>query len=697
MWIAGLLLVGAGQFALPACEQAEQPVVELFSDDFSRYGAGPLSRPIGNLNGAIQEYHYLSHRGVPLEPWANAICHLDAWSAGKDNGEYYVEQTLPLRGVGMNPALFSPLLVTGDPEWRDYTVETFVQPLSADGSIGLVFRYHTNRHHCLFCLQDGNKARLALRLPLDAQFRVAAWKELGMAEFPYEKFRYYRLRVENEGTKIRAYVDGKLVLTAECDELSSGKVGVSANSPARFKSFRVLVAPGTKATVEQQIANGNSELAALQAANPKPKLWKRFDTPRFGAGRNVRFGDLDSDGTVDMLIAQNVPQTQDDSAVEISCLTAVSLEGRVLWQHGEPDRAHALLTCDTPFQVHDIDGDGRQEVVVAVGRQLQVLDGKTGEIRQAVAVPKVKDYPKVHQSVPQNWPTDINSGDSIAFLNFSGNAGRHEILLKDRYWNFWVLDNDLQLLWTGQGMLGHYPFAFAAPNADRDLLAIGYSLWNGDGKRLRTVDHELRDHADSVAVGNFGDRPDEPPRAYYCGSDEGFILVDHRGIVERHMRIGHAQTAAIGKFRPDLPGLQYLTINFWRSPGIISLFRYDGELLQQEEPIHTGSPLLPVNWCGDGREFILLSGNIREGGMLDGRMRRVVRFPDDGHPDLCAAVLDLTGDPRDEVVLWDQDRVWIYTQDRPFEGNRIYAPVRNPHYNDSNYRCTVSMPGCNGK
>jgi rhamnogalacturonan endolyase len=45
------------------------------------------------------------------------------------------------------------------------------------------------------------------------------------------------------------------------------------------------------------------------------------------------------------------------------------------------------------------------------------------------------------------------------------------------------------------------------------------------------------------------------------------------------------------------------------------------------------------------------------------------------------------------VILWDQERVWIYTQDRPFTGKRIYAPVRNPHYNESNYLTMVSLPG----
>jgi hypothetical protein len=55
--------------------------------------------------------------------------------------------------------------------------------------------------------------------------------------------------------------------------------------------------------------------------------------------------------------------------------------------------------------------------------------------------------------------------------------------------------------------------------------------------------------------------------------------------------------------------------------------------------------------------------------------------------------MDLTGDARDEIILWDQEEVWIYTQDRPFEGEKIYAPKRNPTYNDSNYRSTVSLPG----
>ena len=43
-----------------------------------------------------------------------------------------------------------------------------------------------------------------------------------------------------------------------------------------------------------------------------------------------------------------------------------------------------------------------------------------------------------------------------------------------------------------------------------------------------------------MAVGNFSDDPKEPPLHYYSCSDEGFLLVDHRGVIRQHLRIGHA-------------------------------------------------------------------------------------------------------------------------------------------------------------
>ena len=671
-------------YLLVVFSSASAAAGELFRDDFSRFPPGWLSQPIGELNAAIQEYHYLPHRGVPLAPWANPINHDDTWVAGDEDGRCYLEHHV----VNDRSAQYNGLMITGDPEWSGTAVEVKMRPLSLDLFCGLVFRYHHNRHYYLFALQGGNRARLALRLPLEKEFRVAAWRELGEAVFPYDVTRYYTLRVESDGPGMRAFIDGRLILEASDGEILKGKAGLAANIPARFTDFVVSAPDPVVQGIRARIDERESGLAALRAANPRPKLWRKFETPGFGAGRNVRLGDLDGDGRIDLLIAQNIPRVRGDAFDHISCLTAVNLDGKVLWQLGRPDPRNGLLTNDTPFQIHDIDGDGRNDVVLVRDFQLQILEGATGKRKKAVWMPEM-------QTDLKERPYKLQSGDSIAFLNLSGGKDRREILVKDRYRYFWIYSADLRLLWKGEGLTGHYPYPYDVDGDGREEFAIGYALWSPDGRQIWSRDAEFRDHADGIVIGNFSGDPNRPPMAYACGSDEGFLLFERDGKMVKHVRIGHAQSPSVAKYRMDVPGLQLLTINYWRSPGILSLFDHAGNLLKQDEPIHSGSTLLPVNWRGDGQEFALLSGNVREGGLIDGEMRRVVMFPDDGHPDLACNVADLTGDARDEIILWDTKQVWIYTQDQPFTGKRIYAPVRSPDYNESNYRTTVSMPNWN--
>src|SRR2546421_12537822 len=155
-WIVVLLCLHAAR--APAAPSRCAPV-ELFKDAFAHFPPGWLSKPLGTLNGAIQEYHYLANRGVPLGPWANAICYQDAWLASDEDGVPYVEQHL----INDLPQLMNPLFVTGDPEWADYTVDARVRPLSVADWAGIVFRYATHRPYYLFALSGGKEARLRAR------------------------------------------------------------------------------------------------------------------------------------------------------------------------------------------------------------------------------------------------------------------------------------------------------------------------------------------------------------------------------------------------------------------------------------------------------------------------------------------------------------------------------------------------------
>ncbi len=688
-----LILCGA---LLAGCAQIPQPMAsgdrELLRDDFSKFPVGMLSAPIGQLNPAVQEYHWLERRGVPLDPWENAIIYLDPWSAGEEDGKPYLEMHLSAANRYMETSLLSPSFVTGDVEWRDCSVEALVKPLSFDASAGLVFNYRTNRRHCVLLMENGKRIRLAVKQVIEKSFCRVDYHDLGAVDFPYDVKTWYKLRVENEGATIRAYVDGKLLITAKNDEIPSGKVGVIAACPARFTDFRVTTSSAQE--IAARIQARAAEEKQLQDGNPRPKLWKKFETPKFGAGRNVRFGDLDGDGVPEMVIAQVVSKVDTGNFVECSCLTAVTLDGKVLWQIGRPDPRHGLLTSDTPFQVYDLDGDGKAEVFLVKDFKLQILDGLTGKVKKWMWMPAV---PEVYKEKNPKFelkerPHELNAGDSISFVDLSGKGRRTEILLKDRYRFFWTYDKDLKPLWEGGGRLGHFPYPYDADGDGREEVYIGYARWTPDGTQLWTNDVKLNDHADGVAVGNYSGDPKAEPRVYAVGSDEGFVVQDLKGNILKHQRVGHTQNMTVAKLSPELPGLQIATINFWKNPGILTVFNTDGEILTQAEPHHCGSLILPVNWRGDGQEFLLLSGDVKQGGMLDGRLRRAVLFPADGHPDLAAAVMDVTGDARDEILLWDTTQVWIYTQDRPFQGDKIYAPKRSPHYNESNYRAQVSTP-----
>lgn len=660
----------------------------LLQDDFSKFAAGWLTRPYAMVNAAIQENQWIDERAHPFNGvWFNGVANIDAWSAAveSETNQPYMMMILshPQHGAYAS-------LVAGDPEWKDYTVEALVRPLAFDGVCGLGFRYQNNRSYYLFGFTGGDTIQLQLQNPFSKIFRNTEWEIIQKAEFPYTSDRYYALKVENEGSTIRCYVDGKKVLETTSAKFPGGGIALAGNVPVRFQKVLVHAPAAKKQAILSSIHSREAEERRLQAENPKVKLLKKFEVKGFSCASNCRFGDLDGDGLPEMLLVQNIQTILRDAFDGTSCMTAVKMDGTVLWQSGKPDPRNGWLTNDTPVQIHDVDGDGQAEVVCIRDFQIQILDGRTGKIKHKTWTPK---SPKLPTNLPIQGqvPYDRVFGDSLFFVNVSGNKNRQDILIKDRYWNFWIYNNKLELLWKGAGQTGHCPYPIDVNGYDR--IAVGYAMWDHTGKQLWTHDLDLHDHADSIAVVNLTENPNAPLRCYYTGSDEGFIICDAAtGNIVKHLMIGHAQNSSVGKYRPDLPGRQFMTINFHSNVGIMYLFDADGNILHSGELVHNGSKLLPVNWLCNGQEFALLSTDPKYGGMLDGHFRRVVMFPDDGHPDLAYYVLDVNGDGRDEIVTWGDDSVWIYGADAPAPKGNFYSSVKNPLYNWSNYMSVVSSP-----
>ena len=652
----------------------------LLEDDFSLLQVSLFSAPVG----AHTEYHYLPE-AAPKGNWTVACFSSEggsqrAWQVEAADGKHVMVQTF-----NNTKRHTHPILVAGDPLWTDYTVRVQFSPQSTQGQSGLVFRYRNSRCYYFFGLEEQQAVLKAVAH--ETGFHQPDERVLAQQTCMWEPGKPYIATVTVEGNHIRAEIGGLAVLEAEDRTLRAGKVGLLADTPTRYNKVKVTATAASREQFHILRDRRERELQELREANPRPVVWKKIKTAGFGVGRNLRFGDLTGNGQIDVLIGQVIHHGPGDQYSELGCLTAMTFDGEALWRVGKPDPSHDRLTNDVGFQIHDIDGDGRNEVIYCMNFEIVVADGATGRVKYKAPTPLSKPpanrYPRI-------------LGDCLFFCDLRGNGAPRDMIIKDRYWHFWALNAQLEPLWEGNCRTGHYPFAFDTDSDGHDELAIGYALFDHDGTPLWNLEDRVNDHADGVAIVNFGDNRAAPPRLFYTASDEGVLIADLHGHILKRHRIGHAQNPAIANFRPDLPGLQAVTINFWGNQGILHFFDAEGTIYHDCEPNPFGSMCLPVNWTGQPGEYFVHSPNVRWGGMFDGWGRCVVQFPDDGHPDMCNAALDVTGDCRDEIVVWDANEIWVYTQEDNSKAGKLYKPERNPLYNYSNYQATVSLPGWSG-
>jgi hypothetical protein len=655
-------------------------ITTLFYDDFSGFPLGPF--PYDPSNSAMGEYHYKPNEGE-AGAWYDPITGMGyrgpTWliTAPFLDGRRCMEQ---MRVDTPREKRALPSLRAGDTEWTDYTVTVPVRALTAEEPCGILFRYQTSLHHYGFFLTPGG-AEIQRITKLER-------KVLASSRFDWNCDSFYELKVCVKGDNINAWIDDTRILECQDSAYTKGCIALAAYMPTQYGPVTVTAEKDAAETMKKAALARKQMTAEKRTIYPQPVLWKKISLNNFGAGRQIRFGHLTGTDEMFFVICQHQRRVFKDRYPYISCMTAVSLNtGNVLWQIGEPRNKEDViyLTTDLPFQIYDIDNDGVDEVICSWDFRLMILDGRTGRVKKEIPTPENTDDPAAILGIEfKRHAFSRLNVDAIRIVNVSGNKRPSDILIKDRYARLWVYDNDLRLLWKfNHNNTGHFPFSCDFNRDGKDEIFSCYNMIDSSGKLMWELPIDT-DHTDEIIFGPID--PDHPEGILAIVSGwEGFMLVDLEGrIIARDIN-GHGQRISTGNYSPERRGLEICSTTFWENQGIIYLYDCKGNEIWHKEQRCNGNVITPVNWDGSGRDLILLNGNITHGGLIDGEGDVVVSFPNDGHPELCAEVLDLTGDNRDEIVLWDRKSLWIYTQDKAVV-TQTKAPEKYPTYNASNYR-----------
>ncbi|NLX54052.1 MAG: hypothetical protein GXY58_02950 [Planctomycetaceae bacterium] len=377
--------------------------------------------------------------------------------------------------------------------------------------------------------------------------------------------------------------------------------------------------------------------------------WKTITVDAEYGGQWVVVGDVDGDGEVEIVSARNCNEVDDHYT---SSVVVQKLDGSILWRWGDPQIGRRELHHDVACQIHDLDHNGTNEVIVAGDRQLVVLDGRSGK-------PEVV------------FPIEQYASDCIVFADLSGQGWPGEILVKTRYGKIWAYAADGRLLWTVQEPGGyptsHQPFPVDLDGDGRDEILAGYAALNSDGSIRWVLEvekgHKNGGHADCWRVVRVAQRPEDTRLVMTMCGGEALVMTDGLGQLVWRVSGCHYESVDVGEIRDDIPGLELVVdIDHLPAPPMpLCLFSEKGREVGRINTDYTRHHAL-VDWNGDGLQEI---GSAEPRGLFDGYGRRVCSFAvGEGERPMLFDAVDLTGCGMRDVMLTtvgqDTYKVYLY-------------------------------------
>jgi len=402
---------------------------------------------------------------------------------------------------------------------------------------------------------------------------------------------------------------------------------------------------------------------------PQVQPWKTITVDPAYAGGWLVVGDLTGDGIAELVSAKNGVPGNDIHYT--SSVVVQTLDGSVLWRWGNPDARNAIHH-DVACQIHDLDGDSRNEVVVAADRRVVVLEGATGKELRQFEIPK-------------------DASDCLTFCNLSGGDRASDMLVKTRYTQIWAYDVDGKPLWRvakpGGYRTAHQPFPVDLDGDGRDEIIAGYAALNADGSlRWKLPNEACRSggHADAIRLFQDGKEPEDKRLLLtHCGGNR-MDMLDGNGNILWGVTGLHFESVFFGELAKNIPGRE-LVVDICHQPwGNAPLLVLDeqGRLLGRYVTMRSRQHRL-VDWFGTGEDLIFC-GQTRA--LLDATGRKRANFatpmppglqiPDDADPlRYMIHLADVTGNGRPDLVVSTVPgtAVWLYKNE---QGAKCLAPER---------------------
>jgi hypothetical protein len=389
--------------------------------------------------------------------------------------------------------------------------------------------------------------------------------------------------------------------------------------------------------------------------------WKVIPLDVEYAGQWVVASDVDGDGQCEIVSSRNV---NIGDVHYTSTAVAQKLNGSILWKWGNLGIGRKIWHHDVACQIHDWDGDGKNEVVLCTKGYIVELDGATGKEQRRIRI--VED-----------------ATDCLVFCNLSGGGRPSDVLVKDRYHQIWAYDQRGDFLWTvkdpGGYRTAHQPRPIDIDGDGRDEIMAGYAMLNADGSvrwvyKSKTVD-QTRGHLDCVRIFQQGKRPEDFRLVLTCCGANNVAMIDGTGETIWEVAGHHFESVDIGRVFPSESGQQIIVDIDHQPLGNSPIWTLDekGKLLGRIVTDYSRHHCL-LDWTGDGVDEILVAHN---GCIYDhhGRRIAVLAVPDGNQVgqrkgEKSMLIGDMTGDGVRDVMMVTSEKVYIYKNRKGKKDNK---------------------------